>query len=96
MSPTEQLKEEHEGTKVILDILAKVFDRLESGARVDQRHPENIQQALLAGFDKVEEERVDRGKHEEFHRLMDRLHEERAGPIVTGFPRRGSSQCPRR
>ena len=180
MSPTEQLKEEHEGIKVMLDILAKVCDRLESGARVDQRHPdqileflkvfvdrchhakeedilfpameragvpgeggpigvmlaehrlgrenikgmseaaerlgrgdrsassqfvqnarnyielllahiekeneilypmadgsipENIQQALLADFDKVEEERVGHGKHEEFHRLMDRLRE---------------------
>ncbi|MGE5283764.1 MAG: hemerythrin domain-containing protein [Actinomycetota bacterium] len=180
MSPTEQLKEEHEGIRVMLDILAKVCDRLESGARVDQRHleqileflkvfvdkchhakeedilfpameqagvpgeggpigvmlaehrsgrenirkmgeaaerlgkgdrgatsqfvqnarsyielllehiekeneilypmaddriPEKTQQALLAGFDKVEEERVGHGKHEEFHRLMDRLKE---------------------
>jgi hemerythrin-like domain-containing protein len=180
MSPTEQLKEEHEGIRLMLDILSKVCDRLESGARVDQRHldqileflkvfvdkchhakeedilfpameragvpgeggpigvmlaehrlgrenikgmseaaerlrlgdrsassqfvrnarryielleahiekengilypmadgsiPEKIQQTLLADFDKVEEERVGRGKHEEFHRLMDRLRE---------------------
>jgi len=178
MSLTDQLKEEHEGIKLMLGILANVCDRLESGAGVDQRHldqileflkvfvdkchhakeedilfpameragvpgeggpigvmlaehrmgrenikgmseaaarlgrgdrgasaqfvqnarsyielllehiekeneilypmadgsiPERAQQALLADFDKVEEERVGHGKHEEFHRLMDHL-----------------------
>jgi len=37
--------------------------------------PEKTQRALLAGFTKVEEERVGHGEHEEFHRLMDRLKE---------------------
>ncbi len=180
MFPTEQLKEEHAGIKLMLDILAKVGDRLESGERVDQRHldqileflkvfvdkchhakeedilfpameragvpgeggpigvmlaehrlgrenikgmseaaaklgrgdrgassqfvqnarsyielllahiekeneilypmadshiPKKTQEEILADFEKVEEERVGRGKHEEFHRLMDRLKE---------------------
>ncbi len=39
----------------------------------DRRIPEKTQRELLADFDKVEEERVGHGKHEEFHRLMDRL-----------------------
>jgi hemerythrin-like domain-containing protein len=178
MFPTEQLKEEHAGIKLMLDILAKVCDRLESGTRVDQQHleqildflkvfvdkchhakeedflfpamersgipveggpigvmlaehrlgrenikgmseaadrlgrgdrnassqfvqnarsyielllehiekeneilypmadgsiPEKTQKTLLADFDKVEEERVGHGKHEEFHRMMDRM-----------------------
>src|SRR5512141_1564626 len=178
MFPTEQLKEEHAGIKLMLDILAKVCGRLESGESVDQRHldqileflkvfvdkchhakeedilfpamersgipveggpigvmlaehrsgrekikgmseaadrlgrgdrsassqfvqnarsyielllehieteneilypmadgsiPEKTQQTLLADFDKVEEERVGHGKHEEFHRMMDRM-----------------------
>jgi hemerythrin-like domain-containing protein len=180
MFPTEQLKDEHTGIKLMLDILAKVCDRLESGERVDQRHldqileflkvfvdmchhakeedilfpameragipreggpigvmltehrsgrenirgmseaaaklvrgdrsassqfvqnarsyielllehiekeneilypmadssiPEQTQEELLADFEKVEEERVGHGKHEEFHRLLDHLRE---------------------
>jgi len=45
------------------------------GGRIkkNRRATEKTQQALLADFDKVEEERVGHGKHEEFHRLMDHL-----------------------
>ena len=39
------------------------------------RIPKKTQEALLADFEKVEEERVGHGKHEEFHRLLDLLKE---------------------
>ncbi len=35
----------------------------------------HIQAELLEGFERIEEERVGHGKHEEFHRLLDRLDE---------------------
>ena len=52
MFPTEQLKEEHAGIKLMLDILAKVCDRLESGERVDQRHLDQILEFLKVFVDK--------------------------------------------
>lgn len=39
------------------------------------RLPASADRDLAAAFDKVEEERVGHGKHEEFHRMMDRLKE---------------------
>lgn len=39
----------------------------------DERIPEEEQRVLLAEFEKVEEERIGKGRHEEFHRLLDRL-----------------------
>lgn len=34
---------------------------------------EQIDQELLVGFEKIEEERIGKGKHEEFHRLLENL-----------------------
>lgn len=42
MTPTEQLKEEHQGIQLMLSILEKVCQRLESGERVDTGHLEKI------------------------------------------------------
>lgn len=42
MTATGQLKEEHEGILLMLNILEKVSSRLESRERVDQDHPEKI------------------------------------------------------
>jgi len=39
----------------------------------DGRIRERTQKELLAEDEKIEDERAGRGKHEEFHRLMDRL-----------------------
>ncbi len=39
----------------------------------DRRLTEKVRQDLSEGFEKVEEERIGHGKHEEFHRLMDQL-----------------------
>jgi hemerythrin-like domain-containing protein len=39
----------------------------------DMHLSEEQQICLLEGFDKVEEERVGHGKHEEYHRMLDRL-----------------------
>jgi len=39
----------------------------------EARLPANADEALTAAFGKVEEERVGHGRHEEFHRMMDRL-----------------------
>ena len=39
----------------------------------DARLTEKQQICLLEGFEKVEEERVGHGKHEEFHRMLDQL-----------------------
>lgn len=41
----------------------------------DARLPEEKDRQLTEEFDRVEEERVGHGRHEEFHRLMDRLRE---------------------
>jgi hemerythrin-like domain-containing protein len=60
-SPPHRNKQENEKENEILYPMA------------DGSIPETTQQALLADFDKVEEERVGHGKHEEFHRLMDQL-----------------------
>jgi len=38
MFPTEQLKEEHAGIKLMLDILAKICDRLESGKQIEKEN----------------------------------------------------------
>ncbi len=39
----------------------------------ERRLPAGADDALSAAFEKVEEERVGHGRHEEFHRMMDRL-----------------------
>ncbi len=52
MFPPEHLKEEHAGIKLMLDILAKVCDRLESGERVDQGHLDQIPEFLKVFVDK--------------------------------------------
>ncbi len=39
----------------------------------ERRLPADADRALVAEFEKVEEERVGHGRHEEFHRMMDRL-----------------------
>ena len=52
MFTTEQLKEEHAGIKLMLDILAKVCNRLESGESVDQRHLDQILEFLKVFVDK--------------------------------------------
>jgi len=42
MKPTEQLKQEHKAIKIMLRVLSKVSDKLESGESVDPSHPEKI------------------------------------------------------
>ena len=39
----------------------------------ERRLPPDADGALSAAFERVEEERVGHGRHEEFHRMMDRL-----------------------
>jgi hemerythrin-like domain-containing protein len=39
----------------------------------DMRIPKQKQDELLEGFEKVEQERIGVGKHEEFHRLLEQL-----------------------
>ncbi len=39
----------------------------------ERRLPAAVDKTLAAEFEKVEEERVGHGRHEEFHRMMDRL-----------------------
>ncbi|MEW6721115.1 MAG: hemerythrin domain-containing protein [Thermodesulfobacteriota bacterium] len=43
--------------------------------RVDAVLGKERQEALVGEFERIEEERIGRGKHEEFHLLMDRLRE---------------------
>lgn len=52
MTPTEQLKEEHKGIKVMLEILGEVCNRLESGKEVDPRHLLQILEFLKVFVDK--------------------------------------------
>jgi len=52
MKPTEQLKEEHAGIKVMLDILGKVCDRLETGEPADPDHLDRILEFLKIFVDK--------------------------------------------
>ena len=52
MTPTEQLKEEHQGIQLMLRILDKVCQRLESGERVDTGHLEKILEFIRVFADK--------------------------------------------
>ncbi|MBI4495681.1 MAG: hemerythrin domain-containing protein [Deltaproteobacteria bacterium] len=52
MTPTEQLKEEHQGIKLMLQILQEVSSRLESGRTVDPEHLERIHEFLRIFADK--------------------------------------------
>jgi hypothetical protein len=47
---TEQLKEEHAGIKLMLDILAKVFNRLESGEALSERAAKPIPPGWKGGL----------------------------------------------
>ena len=47
------------------NVLFEMADRLFSDEK---------QNELLEGFEKIEEERIGRGKHEEFHALLEKLH----------------------
>ena len=51
MTPTEQLKEEHGGVKVMLGILGKICDRMESGKPVPVQHLEQILEFLKVFVD---------------------------------------------
>ena len=51
MTPTEQLKEEHGGVKVMLGILGKICDRMESGKPVPVQHLEQILEFLMVFVD---------------------------------------------
>ena len=52
MTPTEQLKEEHQGIQLMLKILGKVCQRLESGEKVDPEHLEKILEFIRVFADK--------------------------------------------
>ena len=52
MTPTEQLKEEHEGIQLMLKILDAVCRRLESGERVEAEHLEKILEFIRVFADK--------------------------------------------
>ncbi len=52
MKATKDLRDEHGGIKVMLAILGKVCDRLESGQAVDRRHIEEILEFLTVFVDK--------------------------------------------
>ena len=51
MTPTEQLKEEHGGVKVMLGILGKICERMESGKPVPVQHLEQILEFLKVFVD---------------------------------------------
>jgi hemerythrin-like domain-containing protein len=52
MKPTEQLKEEHQAIKVMLRILEKVCQKLESGEEVNPEHLEQMVEFIKAFADK--------------------------------------------
>lgn len=51
MTPTEQLKEEHGGVKVMLRIIGKICERMESGKPVPVQHLEQILEFLKVFVD---------------------------------------------
>lgn len=51
MTPTEQLKDEHGGVKVMLRIIGKICDRMESGKKVPVQHLEQILEFLKVFVD---------------------------------------------
>lgn len=51
MTPTGQLKEEHEGVKLMLNILEKVCERMEAGKDVDPGHVDRILEFLKVFVD---------------------------------------------
>lgn len=52
MKATEQLRNEHEGVKIMLNILGKVCQRLETTGNVDNDHFENVLEFLKVFVDK--------------------------------------------
>lgn len=60
MTPTEQLKEEHQGIQLMLKVLEKICQKLESGERVDAGHLEKI-----LDFIRVFADRCHHGKEED-------------------------------
>lgn len=60
MKATDQLKEEHQGVRVMLSILEKIGQRLESGEKVDPKHLEEILEFIQVFVDKCHH-----GKEEE-------------------------------
>ncbi len=52
MTPTEQLKEEHQGIQLMLSILEKVCQRLESGGKVETGHLEKVLEFIQVFADK--------------------------------------------
>lgn len=52
MKATSELKDEHGGIKVMLEILGKVCDRLDAGQSVDPKHLEEILEFLKVFVDK--------------------------------------------
>lgn len=60
MTPTEQLKEEHEGIGLMLTILEKICAKMEAKEKVDQGHLEEI-----ADFFKIFVDQCHHGKEEE-------------------------------
>jgi len=75
MKPTEQLKEEHKAIKLMLEILNKVCERLESGKAVNPEHLEKIVE-----FIRVFADRCHHGKEEDL--LFPAMEE-------AGIPRQG-------
>jgi hemerythrin-like domain-containing protein len=52
MTPAEQLKEEHEGILLMLKILGKICEKLESGTKVDPEHLDRIVEFFRVFADK--------------------------------------------
>ena len=52
MKPTEQLRKEHKAIKLMLDILEKVCERLESGQKVNPEHLDRILEFIKVFADK--------------------------------------------
>ncbi|RPJ11609.1 MAG: hemerythrin [Deltaproteobacteria bacterium] len=52
MTPTEQLKEEHQGIQLMLKILDKICQKMESGEKVDDGHLEKILEFFRVFVDK--------------------------------------------
>lgn len=52
MKPTEELKKEHEAIKLMIRIMGRVSDRLESGMKVDPKHLDSILEFIKVFADK--------------------------------------------
>jgi hypothetical protein len=86
MTPTDQLKEEHEGILLMLRILEKVSAKLKSGEKVDPDHLERIVEFFRVFADKCHHGKEEDLLFPEMEKLVPTLHMASVYALLAEFP----------